>query len=27
MDILLMDTIQQEVLALFREEIPGYLDS
>lgn len=22
-----MDTIQQEVLALFREEIPGYLDS
>ncbi|HFZ7605457.1 TPA: DUF1493 family protein, partial [Salmonella enterica] len=26
MDILLMDTIQQEVLALFREEIPGYLD-
>ncbi|HGB7655563.1 TPA: hypothetical protein ACIV8U_004569, partial [Salmonella enterica subsp. enterica serovar Saintpaul] len=25
MDILLMDTIQQEVLALFREEIPGYL--
>ncbi|HGA8126576.1 TPA: hypothetical protein ACITK7_001095, partial [Salmonella enterica subsp. enterica serovar Saintpaul] len=24
MDILLMDTIQQEVLALFREEIPGY---
>ncbi|EFY48921.1 hypothetical protein SEEM675_14451 [Salmonella enterica subsp. enterica serovar Montevideo str. OH_2009072675] len=27
MDILLMDTIQQEVLTLFREEIPGYLDS
>lgn len=25
MDILLMDTMQQEVLALFREEIPGYL--
>ncbi|EHL47878.1 hypothetical protein SEEM030_19253 [Salmonella enterica subsp. enterica serovar Montevideo str. SARB30] len=22
-----MDTIQQEVLTLFREEIPGYLDS
>lgn len=22
-----MDTIQQAVLALFREEIPGYLDS
>jgi hypothetical protein len=27
MDILLMKTIQEEVLALFREEIPGYLDS
>ncbi len=27
MDILLMDTNSARVLALFREEIPGYLDS
>ncbi|MBV8042182.1 MAG: DUF1493 family protein [Pluralibacter sp.] len=27
MDILLMTTITDEVLSLFREEIPGYLDS